>query len=157
MKTDTAAPQVDSQPDSRAGETDPTSGDTDASDDDGNDHHDDDGKNREAAKLRKRAQKVEAERDEARDMLTKTRQAILDNAAAAAGLTERHMTAAGIDGESMLGDDGLPDMDKLAKVIADAAREFNVRRAPKPVRQQGTNANGSPRGESSWSQALKPS
>ncbi|BBX33934.1 hypothetical protein MMAG44476_23132 [Mycolicibacterium mageritense DSM 44476 = CIP 104973] len=173
--TNNNAGQQDSAPVVQAGHPSPAStdeehppaseADTDRDDTDDTDDGNADGKgNREAAKLRKRAQKAEAERDEARtqrdaaqDMLTKTRQSIVDTAVHAAGVDPRLIAAAGHTVETLVGEDGLIDHDKLSAAIAETAREFRVppkSRPPQPNRQQGTGS-GQPHGQSSWSSALK--
>lgn len=142
--------------DDEAGQTDPTTGD-DTGATDGN--QDDAKIGNEAARYRRRLREAERERDELRDTLAKTRQSIVDNAVAAAGLNPRLMVAAGHTLDTLVGDDGLIDHGKLSEAITNTAQEFNVApkgRPPQPNPQQGRP--GPPaKSEASWSSALKGS
>jgi hypothetical protein len=82
--------------------------------------------------------------------------ALVNGAAAAAGLTERHIVAAGITAADMLTDDGLLDAEKLSDAISQAVEDFGIRkpRPPQPNPQQGLGG-GPGRGASHWGQALK--
>lgn len=142
----------DTTDDSGTGDQDPTDDTATTGDDQG----DQDGVNRAEARLRKRAQKAEGERDELRDLLYRQRQALVDSACEAAGLTPRHIRAAEITVDAVLDDDGLLDSEALREAIDTAVTDFGIQRArpPKPVAQQGRGGGGS-RGQASWSQALK--
>jgi hypothetical protein len=118
---------------------------------------DDGGHGNREVKLRKRAQAAEADRDELRDILARTRQAIVDKALSDAQLDPRLLAAAGHDVDSLIGDDGLIDPAALHDTIAAVAEEFRLPKPPNPLRpnpQQGIGS-GPPAGGSSWSNALK--
>lgn len=94
---------------------------------------------REAAKYRTRLRDMTAERDTLQDRLTNQQQAIIDRTCAAARLTDRHVTAAGIDLENMVDPGtGLLDVDRLSYAVEKARREFGVARPPAPNMQQSS-------------------
>lgn len=151
------AQQDDSPNSADAGETDPDDETPTGEHDDGQDDADDgDQLGNEAKRYRLRLREVERERDELRDTLERTRQAIVANAMRAAGLDGRLFAAAGHTVDTMVRDDGLIDHDALAEAITNTAREFNIKRPGKliPNPQQGSGSGGQPRGETSWSKAL---
>ncbi|MEX3650865.1 hypothetical protein [Mycolicibacterium porcinum] len=129
--------------------TTPTGPGTPASDDPGDENgsatpesEPDNEPGREAAKWRRKLRDAEtthtqameavtAERDTARELLDRTRAAIVDQAAA--GLNERQRAAAGITPEAFLADDGTIDHTALNVAVAEAMRDFAVPRKPDPV------------------------
>ncbi|MBB2770548.1 UNVERIFIED_ORG: hypothetical protein GGE11_001443 [Mycolicibacterium obuense] len=173
-----AAGQRDSRTDDGAGQGAPGSGDAertptsetddthtadqdDTANDDGSDYQDDDrdGGNpaNEAKRYRLRLRGTERERDELRDTLARTRQAIVDNAVQTVGLDPRLLAAAGHTLDSLVGDDGLIDPAKLSEAVTATAQEFRVTpkgRPPAPNPQQGR-PGPAPKGKASWSKALK--
>jgi hypothetical protein len=139
-------------PDVQAGDPPPAGTNTDdppasnAPDTDNPNDTDDDGNpNHEAARWRRRLRESEqqvTERDqtitELRDTLERTRQSVVDNAVAAANLDPRLLVAAGHTVDTLVGDDGLIDHERLSQAIAATAEQFRVRRTPAPNPQQGT-------------------
>lgn len=116
------------------------------------------GKDREVAKLRKRAQKAERERDEARAQVTALQQSIVDNIVSAAGYSPKILSRTDKQLADFLNDDGCTvDAAKVTQAVTEAATELNIARKPHPPApnpQQGRGT-GQPRGESSWSKTLK--
>lgn len=132
--------------------------DADQDHDDADDTDDHGSRSNREKRYRLRLRDAERERDEARDLLARTRATIVDNTVTAAGVDPRLMAAAGHTVDTLLGDDGLIDAAKLADAITATAREFRVPplpTRPAPVLQQGhTNGGGTP-GKSSWAGAIK--
>ena len=116
------------------------------------------GKDREVAKLRKRAQKAERERDEARAQVTALQPSIVDNIVSAAGYSPKILSRTDKQLADFLNDDGWTvDAAKVTQAVTEAATELNIARKPHPPvpnPQQGRGT-GQPRGESSWSKTLK--
>ena len=111
---------------------------------------------RESRKYRRRAQEAETERDNLRELLTRTRQTIIDTAVTRAGIDPRLMTAAGRDNlEEYLTDDGMIDPGKLDAAITATATEFRRRPIPDPTLGRPTEA---PKqgGRAVWDAAFKP-
>ncbi|MCG7583678.1 hypothetical protein [Mycolicibacterium sp. OfavD-34-C] len=151
-----------SDDDNRPPVSEPGSQDDDGAEDDADDQDDDtdDGSrtNREK-RYRLRLRDAERQRDEARDLLARTRQAIVDTAVTAAGVDPRLMVAAGHTVDTLLGEDGLIDPDKLAEAIAATGWEFRVTpkgRPPQPNPAQGHQSGQlGGLGKSSWAGAIK--
>ena len=146
-------------PEDAAGQTDPAETPPDQQDgqDDDTDH--DDGRDiggRGERAQRKRAQLAERRVAELEELLDSTRQQIIANTVAAQGCKPRLLAAAGITTEDLLGDDGMPDAEKIKAAIASAADELGATPARRlePNPQQPGRLGGQ-RGESSWSRALK--
>jgi hypothetical protein len=118
-QTDSGAPQPD------AAVSDIAENDQDADADD-----------TKSSKLRHRAQQAETERDALTAVLDGQRREIVTAALTAAGFdSDRLRSAAAIDFESILGDDGLVDPGKLASAIEAAAEDLHVTppsRRPRP-------------------------
>lgn len=126
--------------------------------DDEDDNADDGSRSNREKRYRLRLRDAERERDEARDLLARTRAAIVDHTVTAAGIDPRLMAAAGHTVDTLLGDDGLIDPDKLADAIIATAREFRV--PPRPTRpqanpQQGSTNGGGGVGKPSWAGSIK--
>jgi hypothetical protein len=143
---------------SPAGESGNDTGDEADNTDQDDDQDDDDqsGSARER-RYRLRLRQAERERDELRDTLDRTRQSIVDNAVNAAGVDPRLMVAAGHTVDTLVGDDGLIDAERLSQAITHTAAEFRVTpkgRPPAPNVQQG-HGSQPPASKSSWSGALK--
>ncbi|MGV0849461.1 hypothetical protein [Mycolicibacterium phlei] len=161
--SDTKTPaRQDNLPESQtAGENEPTGTDdgqtpTGESDEPTQDQ-DEGGRPHREARYRRERNEARRELDVLRDTLQRTRAAIVENAVQAAGLDPRLLAAAGHTVDSLVGDDGLIDPEKLSEAVIATAREFRVRpkgRPPQPNRQQGTGS-GQPPGKASWSKALK--
>ncbi|GAA1225110.1 hypothetical protein [Mycolicibacterium alvei] len=123
------------------------------------DDQDDDGGSNREKRYRLKLRETERERDQLADTLARTRAAIVDSAVNAAGVDPRLLAAAGHTLDTMVGEDGLIDREKLADAITETAREFRVPpkgRPPHPNHQQG-HASGHPGTKSSWSGAIKGS
>ena len=159
--------QSETADDTTAGQTDPTTdtGQSDGGDHDAaGDHAEDDGDRGTGGRerhLRQRAQAAEAERDALAETLTRTRQVIVDAAVRAVGHDPvkfgRLLTAAEHTVDSLLDDDGMVDLTRLAEAVNTTARDFNLtgRGTLTPSPQQGTSGGNGQLGSSSWSEALK--
>ena len=150
-------------PEDTAGQTDPAEtpphqqddqDDTNTDDDEELDDADDG--NRGERRQRKRAQLAERRVAELEALLDSTRQQIIGDVVERQGFKPRLLAAAGVGTEDLLGDDGMPDAEKIKAAIATAADELGAtpRRRLEPNPQMGLKS-GQPRGESSWSRALK--
>jgi hypothetical protein len=165
LNTNDADEQHDSPPGVQAGQASPASGDdnrppaseADTETDAPDDQDDDDNVTGEARKYRKRAQKAEAERDAAQEMLTKTRQFLVNNAVASVGYTPKLAELIAADMDALLDENGLPDTAKVYNAITSTAAEYGITRQPRPPRNNDQQGRGTsqPHGESSWSSALK--
>jgi hypothetical protein len=89
--------------------------------------------NNREARYRVRAKKAETERDAANDLLKRTRQAVLDHAAAEAGLDPRLLAAAGHTIDSLVGQDGLIDPAAVAAAVEGTRIQWGISRRPAPV------------------------
>ncbi|SBS79644.1 hypothetical protein MHPYR_880002 [uncultured Mycobacterium sp.] len=94
----------------------------------------DDGK---AAKLRKRAQEAEAERDTLRAQLTATMDRVLDNEAERIKVNPALLRAAGLNASDYVGEDGALDIAGLAAAIEAKRAELGLPRKPQPVPSAG--------------------
>ncbi|OHV03889.1 hypothetical protein [Mycobacterium talmoniae] len=128
----------------------------DAETDDGDDQGDIGKVRREAAKLRTRAKTAEAERDQANELLARTRQSIVDDALTTAGVDPRLLTAAGHSIESFIdADTGLIDRDQLAEAIEAVRDEFKLPRGFTPNRSQGAGGQPPPPAKPSLADAFR--
>ncbi|WP_204806750.1 hypothetical protein [Mycobacterium riyadhense] len=91
--------------------------------------------NREAAKYRRELRAAEKARDEALDLLARTRQQVLDDAITRAGIDPRLVTATGHSINDFITEDGLLDLPRVAATVATVTDELNVHvtRRPDPV------------------------
>jgi hypothetical protein len=161
MTTDTGPPP-DSPNGTPPGEPAPTGSVPDKTPDSEPDHPDEvtpdeDGGNpsREAAKWRTKFRTAQQQIATLESQLNAMRQAQIEKAVTDAGYSAK--TAELIDMDTVLDAAGAIDADQLAAEIRRIADEYGVAttpRAPKPNRQQGSNA-GAPRGGASWTGALK--
>lgn len=105
----------------------------------------DDGK----AKYRRRAQAAETERDELRTQLDTARRGIIEDAC---GLTRpAALWAAGVDPNTLFGDDGQLDHDKLTAAVTDAADRLGLTRAPRtPKPDPSAGSASGTTGSASW-------
>ncbi|WP_396912451.1 hypothetical protein [Mycolicibacterium sp.] len=161
-----AAVQQDSTITPEAGETTPT-GDNEnqtsaGEPDDTEQHADDDAQddssrsNREK-RYRLRLREAERERDEARDLLARTRQAIVADVVDRSGYTDRVAELVCADMDALLNDDGMPDPENVGAALAAVVKDYGFARKPRPPqpnRQQG-HASGHSGGKSSWAEAIK--
>jgi hypothetical protein len=150
----TAGEADDTEPPAEASAADagePTDGD--AVDGKGGDAVDGKGGNAEAAKWRKKLRDAEkehetaiaaltAERDGLSDTLTRTRQSQIDARLAETGLEMRVLTAGGHTVDSLLGDDGLIDNDRLTAAVNESLAAFNRPRRPSPNPLVGRGGSG---------------
>jgi len=109
---------------------------------------------REAAKLRKRAQAAESDRDTARGQLDQLRRQVVEQAS---GLQKpAGLWAAEVDLDSLFTEDGTLDRDVLNTTVREAADRLGLaRRLGNHVPREGGNPR--PSGKSGWSDALKQS
>lgn len=171
--TNGTAQQQDSPPAAQAGQpspagtdtTDPPASETGDQDDTNAEQHadddaqDDSSRSNREKRYRLRLREAERQRDELSDTLERTRQSIVDNAVQAAGVDPRLMAAAGHTMDTLVGEDGLINHERLSEAVTDTAREFRISpkgRPPQPNQQQGS-ASAPPKSETSWSSALKGS
>ena len=111
---------------------------------------------KESRKYRRRAQEAETERDNLRELLTRTRQSIIDTAVRRAGIDPRLMTAAGhTELDAFLTDDGLIDSGKLDAAITATATEFRRRPIPDPTLGRPTETPKAS-GRAVWDSAFQP-
>ncbi|MGV0795952.1 hypothetical protein ABQF26_03225 [Mycolicibacterium elephantis] len=91
--------------------------------------------NREAQKYRKELRAAEKARDEALELLARTRQQVLDDAIARAGIDPRLVAATGHSINDFLTDDGLLDLPRVNDTVTAVTAELNVSitRRPEPV------------------------
>lgn len=89
----------------------------------------DDGK---AAKLRKRAQEAETERDSLRTQLSSTLDRVLDYEAERIKVNPALLRAAGLSAADHVGDDGVLDITGLAEAIEAKRVELGIPRKPQP-------------------------
>ncbi|MBN7304340.1 hypothetical protein IUQ79_20805 [Mycobacteroides abscessus subsp. bolletii] len=82
--------------------------------------------------VRARLKDAEDQRDRAMDLLTRTRQAIVDHAAALAGVDPRILTATGRNVESFLDESGMMDPVAVKEAIEAVQRELGLSRRPQP-------------------------
>jgi hypothetical protein len=157
MTTTTDTTTTDTGPEIPSGAPEPDSAVEGTAENDDAAQDADDGK---AAKLRKRAQKAEAERDQLAGTLARTRRMIVDAALIARGFdSERLRTAAGVDVETVLTDDGTIDAAKLSTVIEAAAADLGVkepsrRPLPLPVAGRGGGDRPEPDGLAQFREAF---
>jgi len=107
---------------------------------------------REASKLRKRAQAAEVDRDTARGQLDQLRRQVVEQAS---GLQKpAGLWAAEVDLDSLFTEDGSLDRDVLNTTVREAADRLGLaRRLGNHVPREGGNPR--PSGKSGWSDALK--
>ncbi|AKK28206.1 hypothetical protein [Mycobacterium sp. EPa45] len=124
--------------------------------DNGDGHQDDDADQRttnEAARYRTRLRAAEADLAEARitaewliaesrDMIDRTRQAVIDRELGRAGLDPALLTAAGHTTDTLLDDSGLIDHDKLTAAVESTIAQFRVDIPGRPRRPDPVGAVG---------------
>lgn len=91
---------------------------------------------REAAEYRRQLREAEAERDGLRDVLHRTRQAVIGQAVNVAGLMQKMWEASGHDIATLLDDSGLIDEAKLAQAPTKTATDLGPDRPPQPLQPQ---------------------
>lgn len=123
--------------------------------DDPNAEHGDDGK---AAKLRKRAQEAEAERDSLRAQLTSALDGVLDHEADRIKVNPALLRAAGLNAADYVGDDGAVDIPGLAAAVEAKRAELGLpRRAqPNPLAGLGRGDALSRAGSADWDDVFSP-
>lgn len=84
------------------------------------------GDDRQAAKLRKRAQAAEAERDQLRDQLEALQRQQVDAQVTAAGIKPTAVWATGVELAELLTDDGTVDAEQVTAAIERARDELGV-------------------------------
>lgn len=112
----------------------------------------------EAAKYRRKLRDTETQRDDLRDILHRTRQAVIADAVEAAGLTHKMWEASAHDISALVGDDGLLDKAKLTEAITATATDFGLNRTDRrmePNPQQGTSNGGGAPAAKTWGKALR--
>jgi hypothetical protein len=174
-QTDTAAPQPDEQQQSQP-EPEPDTAATDATDDadDGgqdddadrtdDEDHQDDGSDK--SKASREAARYRVQLREARDQnvtlaaaLGLQQQAVVDVLVKSAGFDpafSKLMESNGAELDSLTGDDGMLDLQKVTKAIGDTARTYGLRpnTGPRPTPGQGQHG-GVGGGTSTWAEVFE--
>lgn len=102
------------EPDERAAQDEPDS------------HNDGSGDDRQAAKLRKRAQAAEAERDALREQVQALQRQQIDAQVTAAGIKPTAVWATGVELAELVTDEGTVDAEQVAAAIERARDELGV-------------------------------
>ena len=111
-----------------------------------------------AAELNTKLEELTADRDATAALLAAERQQILDRTLKAAGLDPRLFEAAGNSIDSVLGDDGILDADKLGAAVEAAIKTFGIQprpRRPRPVPHVGSGGERyGPTADRQWREAF---
>ena len=156
LDTDTADPATDPATDQ------PPADENDAPPDDGEqldtDSADIAAARKQAAKYRERLREAESERDLANELLTRTRQSVVDDALTAADIDPRLLAAAGHSVESLINpESGLIDRARLTEAIEAVRDEFKIPRGFTPNRSQGAGGEPLPPAKPSLADAFRRS
>lgn len=123
--TDTT-PQTPQDDTESVEDTTPAEPDERAAQDEPDTEHDGSSEDRQAAKLRKRAQAAEAERDQLRDQLEALQRQQVDQQVTAAGIKSAAVWAAGTELAELLAEDGTIDAEAVTAAIERAHAELGV-------------------------------
>jgi len=108
------------------------------------------------AKLRKRAQAAEQERDQLASRVEALQRQIVDDAVERTGVPSKAFWAANELG-SLLDDGGNVNTAAVTEAAEQVRREFSIARLPQPNRAQGSSASGPPEesAQDAWKNAFK--
>jgi hypothetical protein len=128
----------------------------DAAEDNTGDNTDDAG-GKEAAKYRRKLREAEGERDQLAQQLTAMRRSQIDAQASDMGIKPAALWASGTQLEDMLGDDGVPDPEKITAAVNAARNTLGIHTAGRVQlgtrSGSGASANREHR-QASWASAL---
>ncbi|BCP06110.1 hypothetical protein [Mycobacterium paraintracellulare] len=140
-------------------EQQPTDTGADEADNDGDGGDDSEGNptDREAAKWRKKLRAAEAEKAEIATRLEAMQRSTVDAHVTALGMKPAALWAAGTELGDLLGDDGVPDPEKVDTAAAAAKETLGVQTyKPRPLRGYQSGAMATQPKRNSWTQAFAP-
>ena len=113
--------------------------------------------NHEAARWRVKAREAEQQRDALAAQLEAVRKDQINAAVVTMGLRPQALWASGVELTDLIGDDGVPDQQKIRQAFESARRELGIEAPRKPVKalRSGSMAPQEPR-TGRWREAFMP-
>ncbi len=137
--TDTSSPESDHPPMPTITDSASSPGSDDGTDNGSENDGSDEQSGREAAKYRRQLRAAEGERDAAQEKLTAIRRQTAEDASGL--LKPAGLWAAGVDVDTLYGDDGRLDRERLREAVTSASETLGLAakaRTPKPDPSQGS-------------------